>query len=289
MRTRIVLGSVLTAALCGLLWLDYWLGLGRGPAWLGGRQAGVLMTALVAVLAVAGFAELARMAAAIGVRLLPISGTVGLLAVCSLPFWSRLSSGGGPADSTTVLVLLAGVLAAVFIEQMVRARTEDVLRRVSATLLAVLYLGVGGALILALRVGHGMGLLAVFLAGVKGMDIGAYFTGKAMGRHKMIPWLSPGKSWEGLAGGTVVAAVGAGAACAACGPGAAGLSWLQGALFGALVGMAGQVGDLCESLLKRSARVKDSGEVLPEFGGVLDVLDSPLLAAPVAHVLLWAM
>ena len=283
------MGSALTAALCGLLWLDYWLGLGRGPAWLGGRQAGALMTAVVAVLAVAGFAEVARMAAAIGVRLLSVSGTVGLLALCTFPFWSRISTGGGPADSTAVLVLLAGVLAGVFIEQMIRARTADAFHRISATLLAVLYLGVGGALILALRVAHGTALLVVFLAGVKGMDIGAYFTGKAMGRHKMIPWLSPGKSWEGLVGGTVVAAGGAAAVCAACGPGATNLSWIQGALFGALVGLAGQVGDLCESLLKRSARVKDSGEVLPEFGGVLDVLDSPLLAAPVAHALIWAL
>jgi phosphatidate cytidylyltransferase len=247
------------------------------------------MAVLIAALAVAGFAELARMAAAIGVRLLPISGIVGVLALCGFPFWSGVSSGGQPADSTSVLVLLAAVLAGVFIEQMIRARTDDAFRRISATLLAVLYPGAGGALILALRITHGTAVLVVFLAGVKGMDIAAYFTGKAIGRHKMIPWLSPGKSWEGLIGGTVVAAAGGAALSAACGASATGLPWIQAALFGALVGLAGQVGDLCESLLKRSARVKDSGAVLPEFGGVLDVLDSPLLAAPVAHVLLWIM
>jgi len=95
--------------------------------------------------------------------------------------------------------------------------------------------------------------------------------------------LSPGKSWEGLAGGLALAA----------GVGALG-AWLLtrtgtpafGALFGLIVGLAGQFGDLCESLLKRSAGAKDSASLVPTFGGILDIIDSPLLAAPPAVLLL---
>ena len=116
---------------------------------------------------------------------------------------------------------------------------------------------------------------------VKFTDIGAFFTGKSIGRHKLIGWLSPGKTWEGLAGGLVVAA----AVGAICAPWLPELDWIKGALFGAILGLVGQGGDLLESLMKRDADVKDSGGSIPGFGGVLDVIDSPLMAAPVAYLL----
>ncbi|MEL7238219.1 MAG: phosphatidate cytidylyltransferase, partial [Planctomycetota bacterium] len=106
-------------------------------------------------------------------------------------------------------------------------------------------------------------------------------TGKSLGKHKLIPFLSPGKTWEGLAGGVVTAAL-VGAACA---PGLDLLTWWKGAIFGAVIGVVGQAGDLLESLMKRDADVKDSSQLLPGFGGVLDVIDSPLVAAPVAYLL----
>ena len=126
--------------------------------------------------------------------------------------------------------------------------------------------------------------LAGAMLTVKASDMGAYFTGMAIGRHKMIPWLSPAKSWEGLAGGIAFAAAAGGALAA--------WSWslddprdhvpvALGIGAGAALGLVGTFGDLAESLLKRSAGIKDSGRVLPGMGGVLDVLDSPLLAGPV--------
>jgi phosphatidate cytidylyltransferase len=119
-------------------------------------------------------------------------------------------------------------------------------------------------------------------------DTGAYFTGRWLGRHKLIPWLSPNKTWEGLAGGIVVAllcAVGVGywlhaAQLAPRPPAGPLIGWL--ALFGLLMAGLSVAGDLSASLLKRDAAVKDSGTALPGLGGILDVLDSPLLAAPVA-------
>ena len=106
-------------------------------------------------------------------------------------------------------------------------------------------------------------------------------TGHAIGRHKLIPWLSPGKTVEGFFGGLIFSGIVGAAITYFCHT----FAWQQGLVAGVLLGAVGQVGDLLESLLKRDAGVKDSGHV-PGFGGVLDLLDSPLLAAPVAYWIL---
>src|SRR5690606_1999050 len=112
--------------------------------------------------------------------------------------------------------------------------------------------------------------------------IGAYFGGRRFGKHKLIYWLSPGKTWEGFICGVLTAGV-VGAACA---PFIVyNFPWWKGVIFGILIGGIGQLGDLLESLMKRDADVKDSGSLIPGFGGVLDVIDSPLLAAPFAYLL----
>jgi len=298
MLTRIVLGGVMIAIVAGLLWLDWRLeqGLDSGSRRIIGARRGSGLYALptvVVLLAIlaAGFVELSRLAGAAGIRLLNVSGLLGALALAGYPYWSRfVLSGSGLGrlyPLNPVMLIVALVLLALFAEQMFRYRTDAAIRQVGATLLAAAYLGVGGALILVIRM-NGILLLILFLVAVKFTDIGAYFTGSAIGRHKMIPWLSPGKSWEGLAGGLIVAA---GVSAAAAGLlGELGLdvrlSVGAAAVFGAVVGLAGQFGDLCESLLKRSADSKDSGALVPQFGGVLDIIDSPLLAAPVAIVML---
>ena len=128
-------------------------------------------------------------------------------------------------------------------------------------------------------VGDTMVVLTILLT-VKATDIGAFFGGKAMGKHKLIPWLSPGKTWEGLFWGVITAGL-VGAICA----GAMDyFSWQKGIFFGMVIGAIGQAGDLLESMMKRDAAVKDSGSIIPGFGGILDVIDSPLLAAPFAYI-----
>jgi len=113
-------------------------------------------------------------------------------------------------------------------------------------------------------------------------DIGAYITGRLIGRNRMTPKLSPKKTWEGAAGGlalaVIVAVVGS---CLGPRPP---LFWLKGSAFGIALGGAGMLGDLAESLLKREGQKKDASSAVPGFGGILDVIDSLLFAAPISYL-----
>ena len=113
-------------------------------------------------------------------------------------------------------------------------------------------------------------LLLVFAA-----DIGAYFAGRSLGRHKMAPRVSPGKTWEGAIGGLLAVAL-----VALIGTLHFDLSAPIGVAFGCAVGVFSVIGDLTESMFKRSANLKDSGNLLPGHGGILDRIDSVTAAAP---------
>jgi phosphatidate cytidylyltransferase len=125
-------------------------------------------------------------------------------------------------------------------------------------------------------------VLAIFVP--KSCDIGAYATGRMLGRHPMTPVLSPKKTWEGAAGGLVLA-VAVAVALDRLSPS----TMLHHDLaieigFGVSMGIAGMLGDLAESLIKRDCLQKDASQVVPGFGGVLDVVDALLFAGPVAYL-----
>jgi phosphatidate cytidylyltransferase len=252
----------------------------------GARVVGLPLGAVAALLLGVGYFELARLAAGANVPVLRGCGLVLTLAVGLLPIWRQLLT-GGQMGADLALMVLAGVVALTFLCQMACHRIDQAIRRMAGTLLAVAYLGVLGACLLAIRVRFGVPALVLFLAGVKFADIGAYFVGSWIGRHKLIPWLSPGKSWEGLAGGLATSAIVTMLLnWLLAGPGKPIMSIGSACVLGLALGAVGQFGDLCESLLKRDAKVKDSGALVPRFGGVLDIVDSPLVAAPVGYLLL---
>jgi len=145
----------------------------------------------------------------------------------------------------------------------------------------VAYLGLLSILILLRRSEGGLVWSGLLIVITWVTDSGAYFTGLALGRHRLLPAVSPNKSVEGAVGGLVMATF-AGAVIATVLPGY--LQLWQGIAVAALTSIAGQLGDLLESALKRQAGVKDSGSLIPGHGGLLDRFDSMILAAPVFYL-----
>lgn len=120
-------------------------------------------------------------------------------------------------------------------------------------------------------------------------DTGAFFVGCNLGKHKLIPWISPGKTWEGLIGGVLTAGITAALlaqASASWLPQEPQISTTSAFGIGVLFGFLGQLGDLLMSVFKRDSGLKDASNVLPGLGGILDVLDSLLLVGPVAFWIL---
>jgi phosphatidate cytidylyltransferase len=131
--------------------------------------------------------------------------------------------------------------------------------------------------------GNGIALLTYAVAVSKFTDVGAYIAGKLFGRHKMSPVISPKKTWEGLAGGVILAVV-TSVSLPSLFPEALGnLGGIHAWILGLGLAGASVIGDLGESVVKRDAQVKDSGHFLPGIGGALDLVDSLLFSLPVFY------
>ena len=299
---RIITGPLLVLLLLALAWLDQFvsgmqirtsilIGWPMGPLGIEFIPPGLVLLLVCFMVIVLASNELAAVARASGTR---CSG--GLTAVFSMLILAAMWIGSAmPAQGvgSIPMAMLACILAACFFSALLVAswgqRTEGVLASAATTVCFTIYLGLFLGFFMMIHVSHSIWWIIGIIAMVKMCDTGAYFTGSAIGRHKMIPWLSPGKTWEGLAGGLITSML--------TGWGLAELSatwladepvipvgWALG--FGLVIGVVGQLGDLIMSLLKRGAAIKDSSSLLPGLGGIMDILDSPLLAAPVGWLLL---
>jgi phosphatidate cytidylyltransferase len=177
------------------------------------------------------------------------------------------------------------VLAAFLAEMAAFREPGGVVLRLALMVWTVAYLGLLPCFLAQLRwLPNERGTIALALAVFvpKMGDTGAYFTGRLLGRHPMAPVLSPKKTWEGAAGGMIWSTL------TAIGINRLGPA-LEGGLlvdigFGLTVGLTGLLGDLAESLVKRDCQQKDASQIMPGFGGVLDVVDSIVFAAPVAYL-----
>jgi phosphatidate cytidylyltransferase len=214
--------------------------------------------------------------------------------------WTALEPGptGAARAARWEQVVLAASLLAVFVRQFPQKHNAQPLATLGCTLLGVWYVAYLFNFFTwllfaweptgAWRPIGDTGRLLVFylVAVVKMSDTGAYLVGSRLGRHKLIPRISPGKSWEGLGGGFLFGILTSLAFQALVGGRVGVLTMGVGdaVALGAALSAIGVVGDLFESLLKRAAGIKDASAVLPGMGGVLDVLDSLLLTAPVLYV-----
>jgi phosphatidate cytidylyltransferase len=205
-----------------------------------------------------------------------VTGIVVMLAIF-VEVVTRLDWVGPPLWPMVALVSLTALLL----------RVGDFTATVPAaglTLLGATYLGALGGTIAGLRLLEPQVVapwrLVLLLAIIMGADTAAFFVGSALGRRKLAPGISPGKTIEGAAGGLLGGVLAALAVWAAGLPGVPG--WHAG-LLGCVVAILGMLGDLLESLLKRWAGVKDSGRLFPGHGGMLDRLDSLLFGAPILY------
>jgi len=189
-----------------------------------------------------------------------------------------------PAPFPTVVAVLAAVALMVPALSMLRRETpESMLDAVMTTYFPVLFVGLPFGFVVALQRipgENGPDLLLLAMLCVTLSDTGAYYVGSVFGKHKLAPTISPKKTWEGAAGG-VLGSVGAALVAHA---------WFFQRLplghalaVGVALCVAGIFGDLAESMLKRAAGVKDSSALLPGHGGILDRVDSLLVAAPVLY------
>jgi phosphatidate cytidylyltransferase len=133
---------------------------------------------------------------------------------------------------------------------------------------------------------EGKYFLLYFILVTKFSDMGAYAVGSLIGRHKMIPRISPGKTWEGFAGAILVSTGASLVFVHFFGGRMAGMNFLHATILGIVLSVTAVIGDLIESLFKREAGVKDSGRLFPGIGGILDLLDSLLFNAPIMYLYL---
>ena len=232
---------------------------------------------------------------------LPVFRVVGILCGAALISGTFLTIGPDAGSSAAAykwehLVLFLALIA-VFVRQFPQKHNDQPLPTIGCTLLGIWYVPYLFNFFTRLAFSweeHGMGghvgvtgraLILYLVLVVKSTDVGAYFVGRLIGRHKLFPRISPAKTWEGFVGGTVVALLTSIGCVAAVGGrlGTVSISLGDAAVLGVLLAMVGTVGDMFESLLKRAAGAKDSGTTIPGMGGLLDVLDSLLFGAPVLY------
>jgi len=299
---RLIYGGLLAIVLLALVFADGQLSalvhdparVGPAPllVWLGN---GTISTGIVLVFALLATRELLRFANATGhSRPFPYVAYLFSAALVLGPYVNfNLRRGGEWHDESWGMFGLALALGVGFIIQATWRRSEHAMVNLASTIFIIFYAGglAGFMTKLRMEVGgpRGLTVLVFSMFLVKMTDVGAYFVGKLTGRHKLIEWLSPRKTWEGLVGGYLVAvacAVAIGSYLYGAGLIPLGNTWLAypWGLIALALGLAtaAVAGDLFASLLKRDAALKDSGSSLPGIGGILDVLDSPLLAAPAA-------
>jgi phosphatidate cytidylyltransferase len=257
--SRIVVAALLLPLVLGVVWLGGW--------WLFGLAAAGGLLALH---------ELCAMARAL--RPIVLGGYVGLVLTL---LGAQL---GGPTW------LLAGVLStlpAALLVFFVSSARQHAVAGFAVTLLGVAWVGGGLSLLMLLRdePDHGRLLIFTTLLAVFADDTGAFLVGRAIGRHRLAPAISPGKTWEGFVAGTLAAVLVTFFALYEQDVVTSG----ESLVLGLVIALSATMGDLFESAVKRDLGVKDSGRLLAGHGGVLDRLDSLLWAGPAAYVTLLAL
>lgn len=319
MLQRFLYGFIAISAVLCIVVLDWFLAV--SPATADGAlgrlvSRGSLIPLFFAALVLGGGLEMMRLMHWAGLRPHAFIAIFMSLVLLLSPWLCAAGVlGDSPSDVEGLqwqLIWLALAVLVTGVAQLRRGFTEGAIADIGATWTAVLYLGLLPSFAVQLRCGpdipgsEGAWLVLLFLAVAKASDVGAYLTGSALGRHKLLPAVSPGKSVEGAIGGVLASTlmalvfhqfyflVGSGLPSESdvflgleeVTRAIRSLDLWQVIVFGVLMALFGQLGDLFESVFKRAVGQKHSASLLPTYGGMLDLIDSPVFAAPVAWFVL---
>ncbi len=268
LKTRIIFGTAMLTAFFCIILSDYVfdtdIGLGLVGIFIGGI----------------GLLEFYNLAEKKDFEPFKVSGIIAGIVVFS-GFWLSACGEGINPIFPCIFVLIVLWL---FCVQALKQDPDGTIKNISVTLFGIIYTFFPLSFVMPIRhMSKGLGIILLILLITKGGDIGAYFWGSRLGKHKLSEF-SPGKTIEGTLFGlfcSLLIAVGLNIV-----PGFRILPLYLIIPFGLLIGASGVFGDLIESIIKRDAGVKDSANVVPAFGGVLDMVDSLLVSIPVAYYFL---
>jgi len=282
---RLFFGSIMLAALIGFV-------IGEGAYSAMTETAvmrGVGFSCLLALIFSLGAVELIRLARHKGTELVGWVVVPAVVLVVTHPVWGAVvAERTGMPHMLPFILILSLFVASWF--QARRIGVSNTLSNMGLMSFILFYIGLGGWFLVQIRLigvsgstswGQ-IGPVVMFLLCVKSADIGAYFTGRACGKHKWVPKISPAKTWEGVIGGVILSIIVASLFSLLFDILPIGVA----VLFGLCISVTGQMGDLLESMIKRDTGAKDSASLIPAFGGVLDLIDSVVVAAPFAYALL---
>lgn len=260
MKQRIVTGVIAAIVFLTLLYLgNYWF------------NSLILLTSLI------GFYEYVKMNS---LKPFSLTSLVGYLGVGLLTLPWNITNVSALSSSTSLIWLFLFILLCIT----VLSKNKVTIDQIATLFLGMIYIGIGFHYMIETRMIEQNGLfwtLLVFIC-IWATDSGAYFTGSKFGKHPLWPTISPKKSIEGSVGGIVISIV-----VAVCFSLARPdiLSWQQALVIGITIAIVGQMGDLIQSAYKRVKGIKDTGNILPGHGGVLDRVDSWLIVFPMVQLL----
>jgi phosphatidate cytidylyltransferase len=221
-----------------------------------------------------------------------IFGGVLLIIGTFLELTGHIGTQGSPArvndfETSFLILFVLGLCLRQFFS---RSNTAGILA-ISTTLFGLMYVPWLLNFLQKINFFHGLNdngkyYVLYFILVTKFSDTGAYSVGSLIGKHKMIPRISPGKTWEGFGGAIVVSTLASVLFAHFFRDKLDGMTWVHAVILGVILSVCAVVGDLIESLFKREAGVKDSGNFFPGIGGILDLLDSLLFNAPIMYLYL---
>jgi len=277
LKHRLIFGVLMTVVFTAVILFDGWLDGSLTSVAVDKPVQGTILYLLIAALAIPAQVEISRLASAKKLEIFTLFSIISSILLAGVWYWPQVFE---LSSAIYLFFLLGFILLGLFLYQYAFFGTFGTIGNCGVNYFFIIYLGVLSGFVLAVRIDFGIWPLLMFIFVVKSADIGAYTTGSLFGKRKFSPKISPGKTWEGMAGAVALAVIVAVLFAVICDI----MSVCLALIFGICFAFIGQFGDLAESMIKRDAEQKDSANNVPGFGGILDIIDSPLAAAPFAYL-----